>query len=229
MPKYKNQPCDYYHFEKSPNEPKRGEIISILSMEIGESEGLSQSYHHQEDRINEFKVDSKTSLRKVLGLDKFENQKTLKQNINYLKNQIDIDNEPLFPPPDNLKVVNCRPVESRHVKHRKVEYRERLEEEKGHKKAKSHRSNKYQYIRNNHDIITKHQRHKSSDSTENDILLRSNGFEILYKKGEKLEKMLNHYETEESKSDYDQEYTVKDASDPDESSSISEIGKIYIS
>lgn len=53
---------------------------------------------------------------------------------------------------------------------------------------------KHQYIRNNHHIITRHQKHRSSDSTDNSILKRSDGFEILYKRGEKLAKMLNHSE-----------------------------------
>ena len=88
-------------------------------------------------------------------------------------------------------------MKSRHSKHRGVEYREKLDHnliiDKG--KAQTHRAQKHQYIRNNHDIITHHQRYKSSDSTDNSILKRSNGFEILYKRGEKLAKMLNHSES----------------------------------
>ena len=197
----RKQPNDYYQIDNTPLEAqKKGEIISILSMEINESDALSNSYSYKNNQMHDlYNQNSKRKLEKALGIDKFENQKTQKQNIKYLKQQFNVEeaHSPLKGVGDNFNLVDKRPIQSRHLKHRRVEYREKLEEEKGfHKKAKSHRNNKYQYIRNNHDIMTRHQRHKSSDSTENSILKRSNGFEILYRRGEKLEKMLNHYESD---------------------------------
>lgn len=197
----RKQPNDYYQIDNTPLEAqKKGEIISILSMEINESEALSNSYSYKNNQMYDLHhQNSKRKLQKALGIENFENQKTQKQNIKFLKEQFNADaaRSPLKGVGDNFNLVDRRPIQSRHLKHRRVEYREKLEEEKGfHKKAKSHRNNKYQYIRNNHDIMTRHQRHKSSDSTENSILKQSNGFEILYKRGEKLEKMLNHYESD---------------------------------
>jgi len=56
---------DYYQIDPSTKENERkGEIISILSMEIAESDGLSHSYSHQEEFKNDpYKMDSKNSLK----------------------------------------------------------------------------------------------------------------------------------------------------------------------
>lgn len=228
--KHIKKPHDYYQVDnKNANEvAKKGEIISILSMEIGESDDVSSSYSPKNNKRDPYKMDSKNNLKKVLGIDYFENQKTLKQNMEFLIANIDYDNEVVKPTESNLNVLGQRPVESRRQKLRRVEYRERLEEEKGHhKKSKSQKGNKHQYIRNNHDIISKNQKNKSSDSTENSILKKSNGFEILYKRGEKLEKLLNHHDSYEpsNRTSYAQEdiYNVESVADNDESSSISNI------
>jgi hypothetical protein len=234
--KQNRQPSDYYQIDNKANDPRRrGEIISILSMEIGESEGLSHSYSHNEDKLSKHKRNSKKDLKRLLGVNNFENEKTQKQNMQYLKDQLNIDDleTQLKLVGHNFNIINSRPVESRHWKHRKIEYREKLEEEKGrHKKAKSHRNNKHQYIRNNHDIISKHQRHKSSDSTENSILKRSDGFEILFQRQERLEKMIKQYDSSEPLEDTSYEcgqiYSVKSMTDQEESSSISEIGEWQI-
>lgn len=56
---------DYY--QKSENKKDslhKGDIISIVSMEIGESEGRSQSYSYQEEHKNsQNKIDSKKNLK----------------------------------------------------------------------------------------------------------------------------------------------------------------------
>lgn len=205
--KRKKSPSDYYQMDAKAK--KRDEIISILSMEIGESEGLSHSYSQGEE-LGQGEYRKHRRCEKAFGAQSFENQKTQKQNIQYLQDQINIDPEPVKPVYDNFNVINYPNLPS---KAEKFEYRERLDEEtKRHKKAKSQRSQKHQYIRNNHEIITRHQKHRSTDSTDNSILKKSNGFEILYKRGEKLEKLLDHHESVESS--YSQ----------DETSSISEIG-----
>jgi len=203
-------------------------------MEIGESEGLSHSYSHHGERSSQYKRNSKKDLQRLLGIENFENQKTQKQNMHYLKGQItSADYEtPVKPIENNLNVIHQRPLESRHCKHRKVEYRERLEEMKGHhKNAKSHRHNKHQYIRSNHDIIDRHQRHKSSDSTENSILKRSDGFEVLYQRNEKLEKKLNKYDSSahvDTSYENGHAYSIQSVEEQDESSSISEIGEFSL-
>ena len=130
---------------------------------------------------------------------------------------------------DNLNIVNNAGYQRQKSNNRKIEYREKLEEEKGyHKKAKSQRGNKFQYIRNNHDIMTRHQRQKSSDSSENSILKRSNGFEILYKRGEKIDRLLGNYDSydySKNTSYLEDMHSNQSTSGQEESSSISNIGK----
>jgi acetone carboxylase gamma subunit len=92
-------------------------------MEVSESEGISHSYSHQNDEGNLYKMDSKTNLKKVLGIDYFENQSTLKQNMEFLKENVDYDEEIIRPVSDNLNILGQRPVESRRQKHRRIEYR----------------------------------------------------------------------------------------------------------
>jgi hypothetical protein len=201
---------------------------NVLSMELSESEGISHSNSNKNDEGNLYKMDSKTNLKKVLGIDYFENQSTLKQNMEFLKENVDYDDEIVKPVSDNLNILGQRAVESRRQKHRRIEYRERLEEEnKSYKKSKSQKGNKHQYIRNNHNIISKHQKNKSSDSNENSILKKTNGFEILYEKGEKFSKLLHHDDSYlvSNGTSYSQDdvYSVN-VVEEDESSSISNIG-----
>jgi len=74
---------DYYQNNDNNN---KADVLSIMSMEIGESEGLSQSCSHQEDNKNNLKkLDSKVNLKRVLGIHHFENQETQKQNMDFLK------------------------------------------------------------------------------------------------------------------------------------------------
>lgn len=198
VPNYNNrnrqhkQPHDYYQLDNNVEENKRGEIISILSMEINDTENINKSAHSRDSK-------EAKKQRKQTVINYFENQKTQKQNIKYLQGQFNVDDQvtPWKFDIDEIKIIPDRQLKSRHSKHRGIEYRERLDHnlviDKG--QAQTHRAQKHQYIRNNHDIITHHQRCKSSDSTDNSILKRSNGFEILYKRGEKLAKMLNHSES----------------------------------
>ena len=163
-----------------------------------------------------------------MGIENFENQKTQKQNINFLKENIKLGGERHYPEyiSDNLNIINQDVHEGR-VNRNRIEYREKLEEGKGsNKKSKSQRGNKY--IRNNHDIITKHQKNKSTDSSENSILKRSNGFEILYKRGEQLDQLIGNYDSyhySKNTSYLEGVESGRSSTGQDESSSISNIGK----
>lgn len=177
-------------------------------------------------------LDSKKSLKRMLGVDNFENQKTQKQNIDYLRENY-LHEDGMRTPghiSDNLNIIGNE--KNRRNSGQRVEYRERNDSEKGyHKKSKSHRNRKYQYIRNNHDIISKHQRNRSSDSSENSILRKSNGFEILYQRGEKMDKLLGNYDSVEEYSretsyQQDLESILSSSRHGDSSSSISHIGKV---
>lgn len=230
--KQNKQLHDYYQVNENKNAGfNKADIISIMSMEIGESEGLSQSYSHQEDmRNNQMKLDSKNSLKKVLGIDNFENQKTQKQNMNFLKESKKGELGHHSPEyiSDNINIIN-QDKNERRLDWRKVQYREKFEEEKGyHKKSKSLKGNQQQYIRNNHDIIRKHQKNKSTDSFENSLLRRSNGFEILYKRGEKLDQLIGNYDSfnYSNNTSYLQDVeSIRSWTEQDESSSISNIGR----
>lgn len=175
-------------------------------------------------------LDSKNSLKRMLGVDNFENQKTLKQNMEYLKENYlnEFSNQTPEYINDNLNIINYKNGRGK-SNGRRVEYREKLEEEKAHhKKSKSQRGKKYQYIRNNHDIISRHQRNRSSDSSENSILKRSNGFEILYQRGEKIDKLLGDYDsfnyTPQTSYQHDLD-SLTSSNQEESSSSISNIGK----
>lgn len=167
-----------------------------MSLEINESEALSRSCTHKEESNYALSNQEKQKLKRVLGLNNFENQKTQKHNIDFLKEQLDNIESPIVQRNDQINRADYEGLDV-HYKHRHGHLREKGNEESDpHKKtsSKSTNANKLQYIRNNHDIITNHQKHKSSDSTENSILMKSNGFGILYEQGEKLEKLLNHHE-----------------------------------
>lgn len=166
----------------------------------------------------------------MLGVDNFENQKTQKQNMQYLKENYAHGTSQKSPEyvSNNFNIIN-RNYERGRSNGQRVEYREKLEEEKAyHKKSKSHRGTKYQYIRNNHDIITRHQRNRSTDSSENSILKRSNGFEILFQRGEKMDKLLGNYESYEyshqTSYQHDLDSIMTSEEQEDSSSSISNIG-----
>lgn len=212
------------------NNPQKGEIISILSLEINESEALSRSCTHKEESNYALSNQEKVKLKRVLGLNNFDNQKTQKHNIDFLKEQLN-NIEPLVV--EKKEKINLEDYQKLdvHSKQRNGHLREKGNEDPDpHKKhrSKSTNSNKLQYIRNNHDIITQHQKYKSSDSTENSILMKSNGFGILYEQGEKLEKLLNHHESH----GYSPQtppypnivYSSGSEDEEDEGSSISEIG-----
>ena len=197
---------------------------------MNESEALSKSWTHKEESEYALINPDKQQLKRVLGINNFENQKTQKHNINFLKEQLSNIESPLIEKKEKIDIINFDKLDA-HYKHRNGPLREKANNEHdAHRKyrSKSSNQNKFQYIRNNHDIITKHQKHRSSDSTENSILMKSNGFGILYERGEKLEKLLNHHETNghspQAPSCPDILYGSSSENQEDEGSSISDIG-----
>ena len=194
-PPVKKKAHDYYQLDHGDIEQnKRGEIISILSMDINETENKPSKSDSFENRQKA----TKPTIPKQNPSDYFENQKTLKQNMKYIKEQYDHDQgvSPCKIDIDEINVILNRQLKSRRSKHRALEYRERLDYDQPRSvRSKTHRVQKHQYIRNNHDIMSHNHKHKNSDSTDNSILKRSDGFGILYKRGEKLNKLLNHSES----------------------------------